>query len=156
MDQRSIVLYLARKGLTAIEIDNDLVVTLESDAKGDRSVTRFLGEVKFSWPNPPTAFSEENSCLDDSNDAILLALLEQPFASVRQLSRLTHLPRSTVYTRLRQSLGFHMRHLRWVPHHLITAQNSDRVGLSRQFFSMLEIQQVRCWHNIVTLDESWL
>jgi hypothetical protein len=34
MDQRSIVLYLARKGLTGMEIYNDLVVTLGPDAKG--------------------------------------------------------------------------------------------------------------------------
>jgi hypothetical protein len=115
MDQRSIVLYLARKGLTAMEIYNDLVVTLEPDAKGSRSVTPFLHQAKFPWPNPPTAFSEENPSLDDSNEAILLALTEQPFASARQLSRLTHLPRSAVDRRLTQSLGCHVRHLRCVP-----------------------------------------
>jgi hypothetical protein len=34
MDQRSIVLYLARKGLSAMEICNDLVATLGLDAMG--------------------------------------------------------------------------------------------------------------------------
>jgi hypothetical protein len=47
---------------------------------------------KFPSPNPPTTFSEENPALDDSNEAIFLVLTEQPFASVRQLSRLRHLP----------------------------------------------------------------
>jgi hypothetical protein len=92
MDQRSIVRYLARKGLTATEIYNDLVVTLGPNAKRCSSVTRFLRQAKFPLPNPPTTFSEENPALDDSKEAILLALTEQPFASVRQLSRLTHLP----------------------------------------------------------------
>jgi hypothetical protein len=46
-------------------------------------------------------------------------------------------------------------HLRSGRHRLTTAQKSDRVELSRQLLSMLEIQQVRCWHDIVTLDESW-
>jgi transcriptional regulator of acetoin/glycerol metabolism len=113
MDQRSIVVYLARKGLSAMEIDNDLVVTLGSDAKGSRSVTRFLREATFSSPNPPTPFSEEKPSLDNSKEALLLVLAEQPFESVRQLSRLTHLPRSTVHRRLTQSLGFHVHHLRW-------------------------------------------
>jgi hypothetical protein len=60
MDERSIVLYLARKGFPAMEIDNDLRVTLGSDTKGDSSVTRFLREPKVPLPNPPTPFSEEN------------------------------------------------------------------------------------------------
>jgi hypothetical protein len=34
-------------------------------------------------------------------------------------------------------------------------QKSDRDELSRQLLSMLETQQVRCWHHIVTLNESW-
>jgi hypothetical protein len=35
-----------------------------------------------------------------------------PFASVRQLSRLIHLPSTIVYRRLTQSLGFVARYLR--------------------------------------------
>lgn len=155
MDQRSIVLYLARKGLSAKAISDDLVATLGPDAKSYATVTRFLREAKFPSPNPLATFSEETPGYDDSSEAILLALSEQPFASIRQLSRLTHLPPTTVYRRLTQSLGFHVRHLRWIPHRLSHSQKSDRVELSRQLLSMLEIQQVRSWHDIVTLDESW-
>jgi hypothetical protein len=92
MNQRSIVLYLARKFLTAMKIDNSLAVTLGNDTKNYRSVTHFLREAKFPSPNPPTTFSEENPALDDSNEAIFLVLTAQPFASVRQLLRLTRLP----------------------------------------------------------------
>jgi hypothetical protein len=152
MDQRSIVLYLASKGLSALEIDSDLVGTVGSDANGYSSATYFLREAKFPSPNLPSTFSEENLSLDDSNEAILLAPSEQPFTSIRQLSRLRHLLRSPVSRRLTQSIGFHMRHLRWVPLRLTTAQKSDRVELSRLVLSTLEIQQVRSRHNIVTLD----
>jgi hypothetical protein len=155
MDQRSIVLYLARKGLWATEIDNDLVVTLGSNTEDSSSVTCFLHEAIFLSPNPPITFSEENLSLDDSNEAVLLTFNEQPFASIHSLSKLTHLPRSTIDRWLTQSLGFHVCHLRSASHGLTTARKSDRVGLSRQLLSMLEIQRVRCWHNIVTLDESW-
>jgi hypothetical protein len=155
MDQRLFVLYLARKSPSAMEIYNDLVVSLGFDAKDDSSVTRFLHEAEFPSPNPRAPFSENDPSLDDSNEAILLAPTEHWFASVRQLSRLMHLPRSTACKRLTQSLRFHVRHLRWAAHLLTPTQKSDPVELSRQLFSMLEIQQVRCWHNIVTLDESW-
>jgi hypothetical protein len=66
-----------------MEIYNNLVVTVRADAKGYSPVTRFLREARFSSRNPPTALSEENPSLDDCNEAILLALTEQPFASVR-------------------------------------------------------------------------
>jgi hypothetical protein len=74
MNERSIVLYLARKNLWATEIDSDRGLILESDAKGYSSVTRFLCEAKFHSPNPPTAFSEGNPSLDDSNEALLQKL----------------------------------------------------------------------------------
>jgi hypothetical protein len=38
--------------------------------------------------------------LDNSDQVILAALEDNPFASVRQLSRLTHLNSTTVYHRL--------------------------------------------------------
>jgi hypothetical protein len=56
---------------------NDRVVTLGCDAKGESSVTRFLREGKFPSSNPPATFSEDDPSLDDSNEAILLVLIEQ-------------------------------------------------------------------------------
>jgi hypothetical protein len=86
MDQRSIVLNLARKGLQAMKIYNDLGATPACDAMSYSPVTRFLCESKFPSPNPSTTFSEDNRSLDDPNEAILLALTEQPFTSGRKLS----------------------------------------------------------------------
>jgi hypothetical protein len=74
---------------------------------------------------------------------------------VRQLSRLTDIPSTTVYRRFTQSLGFAALHLRWVPHALSDAQKGERVNLSRQLLRMLEVQRDRAWHDIVTLDEFW-
>jgi hypothetical protein len=44
MEQRSIVLYLARKGLSPLAIHDDLVTTLgaDADAESYSSVTRYL------------------------------------------------------------------------------------------------------------------
>jgi hypothetical protein len=76
---------------------------LGAEAVSYLSVTAYLREARFSEPKPEP---------DDSDNAILLALAEQPFASVRQLARLTNQPRSTVHRQLTQSLGFRVRHLR--------------------------------------------
>jgi hypothetical protein len=93
--------------------------------------------------------------LDDSDQAILAALEDSQSASVRELSRLTHLPSTTVSGRLTQSLGFVARHLRWVPHGLSDAQKGERVNLSRQLLQMLKVQGDQAWHDIVTLDDFW-
>jgi hypothetical protein len=54
------------------------------------------------------------SHLDDSDQAILAALEERPFSSVRELAGVTCLPCMTVHRRVNNSLGFILRHLRWV------------------------------------------
>jgi hypothetical protein len=84
MDQRSIVLYLARKGLATVAIHDDRVATLGVEAISYPSVTRHLREARLATSNPGITFSELNIESDDCDEAILLALNEQPFAPIRQ------------------------------------------------------------------------
>jgi hypothetical protein len=100
MDQQSIVLYLSMKGLSAVPIHDDLVATLGAEAVSYPSVTCYLREVIFASSNPPDPLPLPEHQLDDSDQAILLTLADQPFESIRELSRLTHLPRTTVHRRL--------------------------------------------------------
>jgi hypothetical protein len=76
MDQRSIVLDPARKGLSARGICDDLEVTLGPDAKSDGPVTRFLRETKFLSSDPLVTSSKETPLSNDSNEAIRLTLSE--------------------------------------------------------------------------------
>jgi hypothetical protein len=153
MDQQSIVLDLSRKGLSAVAIHDNLVATLGAEAVSYPSVTHYLREVIFTSSNPPDPLPLPEHQLDDSNEAILLALADQPFAPTRELSQLTHSPRTTVHRRLTQSLRFCMRYLEWVPRFLSRCQKLDRVRSSQQLLLMLERQERRSWHDIVTLDE---
>jgi hypothetical protein len=81
MDQQSIVIYLSRKGLSAVAIHNDLVATLCAEAVSYPSVTRYLREAIFASSNPPDPLPPPEHQLDDSDQAILLALADQPLAS---------------------------------------------------------------------------
>jgi hypothetical protein len=130
MAQRPTVHYLSLKRMPAPEIHDDIVATIGPDAVSCSSVTRHLREARFppSKPEPHPAGVQRD--LDDSDQAILAALEASSFASVRQLSRLTYLPSTTVSRRLTQSLGFVARHLRWVPRALSDAQKDERVNLS--------------------------
>jgi hypothetical protein len=154
MTQPPIVSYLSLEGMSACEIHDDIVATLGSDAVPYNSVTRYLREARFPPSKPELHPADVQRDHDDSDQAILAALEESPFASVRQLSRLTH-PSTTVYRLLTQPLGFVARHLRWVPHTGSDAQNGERVNLSPQLLRMLEVQHDQAWHGIVILDKSW-
>jgi hypothetical protein len=111
MDQKSIMLYLHRKGVSSVAIWTDLVATLGSDAMNYSSVTRFLREARCPGSNASMTFSEEQRPSDDADEVILLALAEQPFISIHQLSGLTNLSKTKVHRCLTQSLGFRVRHL---------------------------------------------
>jgi hypothetical protein len=130
MDQRSIVLYLTRKDLAPRAIRGALVATIGSEAVSYSSVTRYVREAILAASNPIPLFSQPTPQLDDCDSAILLALAEQPFASILQLARLICLPKTIVNRRLTQSLGFRVRHFRCIPHTLSQAQKVNRVSLS--------------------------
>jgi hypothetical protein len=81
MNQRAITLYLTRKELSAVEIHVDLVATLGPESVNYPSVTHSLRQAKFGISKPIVIFSDPESEVDDSPEAILLALSEQPFPS---------------------------------------------------------------------------
>jgi transposase len=155
MDQKSIVLYLAKKGMTATEIHTDLMHTLKEEAVHYSSVTRYLRSTSFTSSTSPKPEEPPDREMSDLDEAILTALGEQPFASVRQLAAATHLAPSTVYWHLTHKLGFTVRHLRSVPHTLSTLDMERRVACSNQLLTVLNQQRPRHWRDIVTLDESW-
>jgi hypothetical protein len=89
------------------------------------------------------------------DEAILKALADGPFSSLRELAQHTCISRTTVHRHLTCSLGFTAPDLRWVPHRLSPRQKAKRVAPSRELLSMLHQEETRDWHNIITLDESW-
>jgi transcriptional regulator of acetoin/glycerol metabolism len=89
-----------------LEIHANLVATPGPESVSDPFVTRDLRQAKFATSKPSITFSEPEPRLDDSDEATLLTLSEQLIASVRQLARLTHLSRFTVYRSLVQHSAF--------------------------------------------------
>jgi hypothetical protein len=160
MDQKPIVLYLQMKGMDLDAIHDDLVCTLGKDAVAYSTVTKYARNAQFSGrkeATPPEAPNMERSPVDE---AILTALAEFPFSSMRDLSRRIYLTRSTVHRHrhwhLMQSLRFTVRHLRWVPLFLTAEQKQIRVQMAIKLMQALSVQSTRQWHDIITLDESWI
>jgi hypothetical protein len=137
MDQRSIALYVSMKGLSAKTIHHELVRTLGAEAIAYRAVTWYLRSAKFLAQSEKACDEARVAQTDSIDAAILKALTGNPFSSVRELSRLSCLFRSTVYRRLTESLGFTVRHLHCIPHRPSDDQKTIRVPVSRELLRVL-------------------
>jgi hypothetical protein len=83
MDHRSIALCLSKKRMPAVEIHRDIKAMLAADAPSYSSVTRFLRNALFGPDKSSTSSPTAEAHPDDADQAILLALADQPFAFVR-------------------------------------------------------------------------
>jgi hypothetical protein len=154
MDQKAIVLYLHMRGMSLDAIHEDLMRVLGENAMAYSTVTKYVRSEKFPPKNdglPSEPISAQPGPVDQ---AILTALADEPFSSVRKLSRLTCLPQSTVHRHLTNSLHFRIQHLRWIPHLLNPQQKRIRVNMAGELLRVLSVQGARQWHDLVTLDES--
>jgi hypothetical protein len=75
MDERSIVLFLSMKRLSAQDIHGELVTVLGSDAIGYSTVMKYLRQTRMP-PHPMETLEKPPNTVRD--DAILDALQQQP------------------------------------------------------------------------------
>jgi hypothetical protein len=118
MNQKLIFLYLRMKEMDLDAIHDDLVRTLGKDAVAYSTVTRSARSAQFSGRKETTPPEAPDKDVERSpvEEALLTALAEFLFSSLRELSRRICLPRSPAHRHLTQSLRFPVRYLQWVPH----------------------------------------
>jgi hypothetical protein len=122
------------------EIYDDLVTTLHDDVLVYSTMILWLRQEQL--PGFP-------------NQAILSGLTSQRFGLVRDIARLTCLSCFTIHSCLTRSLRFRICHRRCIPHVLTQEQKLNQVRDSQVLLKMLQAQQRRSWHDIVTLDDLW-
>jgi transcriptional antiterminator len=127
MDLRSICLYLYQKGMNAIEIHNHIESTFGPDAISYFTVTKYRRETQVTHDSELSPISIEDECQRLIDKALLLALAEELFASVRRLASKTLISRTTVYRHADRPFGMTVKHLRWVAHSLSPQQKGNRV-----------------------------
>jgi hypothetical protein len=159
MDQNAIVLYLQSRGMSLDAIHEDLVRVrvrvLGENTVAYSTVTKYVRSEKFPPKNDGPPSEPINLEPGPVHQAILTALADHLFSSVRELSRLTCLPRSTVHRHLTAPLHFRIQHLRSIPRFLNPEQKRIRVNMASELLRILSVQGLRQWHELVTLDESW-
>ena len=84
---------------------------------------------------PKNQYQEENC------DIILQTLKNFPYASVRQIEKVTGIPKSTIYDVLTKSLGYVARHLKWVPHFLNNEQKKKELNFQNAYYEKFKKQE---------------
>jgi hypothetical protein len=90
MDQGSICLFLAMRGLSASEVHNELVAELALEVIASSAVTRHLSQRQFPAISPEPSDEPPTTIIDDG---ILEAINKQSFSSVRKLAKLSCIQR---------------------------------------------------------------
>ena len=155
LDLKSIVLYLNIQGFSAKEIHENINMTLGSGAIGYSTINKYIRSQSFSQQNKSIKNSE-NLMLDEENKILIVnALKNFPFSSVREIAKMTYIPKSTVYRILTQQLNYVNKHLKWVPHSLKPSQLIQRVDASKELLKILAKVKKSNKYLFYTGDESW-
>jgi hypothetical protein len=111
MDPHIICFYLNRKGLSAQVIHDKLVQVLGSDVIAYSTMTSYLRASRWMAQNKEQHSDPPPDVIDK---AILQAIHQIPFASMRELAKSMCISRAIVWRRLTGSLGFVVKHLHWL------------------------------------------
>jgi hypothetical protein len=108
MDQRSIVVLLHPKGPStkAKNVHIEFVQVLGSDAIAYSIVTKYIGNDVILQNEPEAEDRAEDQGFSIADNAILKTLEMMPFASIRQIARMTFIPPATGFQRLPKSFHF--------------------------------------------------
>jgi hypothetical protein len=96
MDLESITLFLAMKSLSATAIQAEINNILGPGTVVYSTVTRYLCKRSFTGPSERPPHGPEIEGSDSIDQAILQALDETPFASLRQLAKRILIPMTTI------------------------------------------------------------
>jgi hypothetical protein len=157
LDQRSIVALLHLKGhsTTAKDIHPELVPVLGSEAIAYSAVTNSRRNDVILQNEPETQDRAEDQGFSITDNAILEALEMMPFASIRQIAKMTIIPPTTAFGRLTKFLHFLLKRLRWVPQRLSDLPTHTRVIMSKKLRKLLDSMRHHSWPYILPLGEVW-
>jgi hypothetical protein len=145
MGLRSIVIYLSMKDMNVRETYADMNGTLGADRIGYSTVVKFLREKTFSKSMRDRDFDPKIKEEQFIDEAILGALDECLFSSLRQITKRILIQVSMVRYHLVSSLGYRIRNIRWVPHSLSSNQKRARVKMCQDLLQVLRLAKHHAW-----------
>lgn len=151
---KHLVIYWESKELTAIAIYQKCCKNFGENAVAYSTITDWCRKIKrgenILQRKIGSGISQDNYV----DQKILLELEQMPFHSVRSLSTVLKIPKSTIFDHLHK-MGFIVKHLRFVPHILSPSQKVQRMNLSKQLLQVIKQARHQSWKYFLTGDESW-
>jgi hypothetical protein len=116
----------------AKHVHTELARVLAADAIACSTMIKYLRKYVILQNEPEAQDRAEDREFSITDNAILEALEMIPFASIRQVARMTFIPPATVFRRLTKSHYFVLKQLCWVPHRLSDPKRQARVIMSKE------------------------
>jgi hypothetical protein len=138
MDLESITLYRGMKHFGTVEIDAEINKVHGEGTGVHVTITLVLRKHSCPHSSERTEEAAEIGSSDPIDHAILQALNEQPFVSLRHLAKKILIPASTIRYHLVNRMWYEIKHCREVPHKLSAAQKQKqtRVTASRSLLDL--------------------
>ena len=133
LDWKSIVIFLDHEGKNAIQIHKEIMRCFPKECPCYSTITRIIRLQKIATGSNQDSFVQNTQYQSENCNRILKALKDFPFASVRQIEKITGIPKSTIYDLLTKSLGYVARHLKWVPHFLNNEQKKKELNFQNAY-----------------------
>jgi hypothetical protein len=118
MDHHLIEFYLSLKGLSLLEIYNNLTETLDIQVVIYSTLTRYPHITSFTDPIEVNRNPDRLGSFPEIDDTNLNTLADESFSSLRNLIRHTYLSRTSILRHITGSFGLTIRYFRWVPYRL--------------------------------------
>ena len=157
---RAIIKYLHLKGMTALEIHDDMLRTLAESAPSYATVTRCIREFKHgrvSLEDNSMSGRPSTATTKDGVDFALQMVMQDRRISCRQMAERLGISTERADKILTQEPGFSKVFSRWFPRLLTAEQKCTRCTLSKgnlELFETNEGRQFPC--SIITMDETWV
>jgi hypothetical protein len=110
MDLKSIAVFFAMKSLSATAIQAEINNVLGPGTVAYSTVTNYLRKRSFAGPSERPSHVPEIEGADSIDQAILQALDEAPFASLRQLAKRILIPMTIIRYHLVNRMGYKVKH----------------------------------------------
>lgn len=156
---RSVVKYLALKGMTPQEVHDDMRQTLGDGAPAYPTVVKWHREFRCGREScedatrsgrPSTSVTQENI------DLVSSMVMQDRRMSVKAMAESAGISIGSAHSILTECLMLHKVSARWVPRMLTPDQKATRVAMCHANLQLLYEDRTNFWSRVVTMDETWI
>lgn len=158
MNQRELTYKMHNEGKSFNEIQKELQIMFGQSAYKRSAIYNHIKIAKLNIsPNQHNINAENfsNSIDEQLMKRIQEIIRDEPYSSIRDISKVLNESKSTVYRYLKCHIGMVYKYTRWLPHKLTDDNKTLKAVQSSELSMILKASKVNSYRNIITGDESW-